>query len=414
MKTSVARTWRKITSKLHPPLPVSPRDSQRLLSLLNTSFQQQLDREHLADSSGNEHYTNLHLQSILTDPLFDAKPRTRTLFNDRNRFSGKSLRQLQDHINRPMDAFKERVSRGTADLGAAKLFLSTQYKICMASPAATPRAAMQSSGAASMILQWLWSSGLEDTGLFLMDQSFVALLVPFLLAEGQHSRIVRWLHRCSDGGDLALSSPHGLDAHRIQALLFPRLINQELKFGGGLESAITLYLQIVTRLRSSESTSRPIKFFVTQGAWILTNNILRFLKAAEREPSNLEPFFETTMKLTMDPLLRATQRVYFQKPPNPQAALTYFQHTSVQAIEKIRAKRRPHIVLLGMRAAEMFLHDGRQPEALWIMEFLQANFAHEIGSPLPRISETLAFDEHKKLLKREEKSLQLLGTLAVQ
>lgn len=301
-----------------------------------------------------------------------------------------------------MDAFKERVSHGTANLGAAKLFLSTQYRLCLASPAATPRAAIQSSGAASVILRWLWSSGIEDTGEFLMDQAFVTLLVPFLVAEGHHSQIWRWLYRCSDRGDPAFSNIHGPDTYRLQGFLFVRLIKEEIKNGDGLESAITLFLRIVGRLWSSKPINSAILYDMTSGAWILT---LRILKAAEPEPSNLQSFADAIRKFLIDPRLRATTYVFFQKPPNPQPALLYFQNASVQAIEKISANRRPHVVLLGLRAAELFLDDGRQTEALWIMDFLQENFARELGTPPPRVSRISSFDERK--------SLHLLDTLAV-
>src|SRR5690348_15716553 len=95
------RVLSTLASKIHPQLPLSPRESQQLLTLLTTSFRAHLDREHpLPESSQNRHtqkptgsnarrasspaqatssYASAtqHIDSILTNPLFAVKPRRR-------------------------------------------------------------------------------------------------------------------------------------------------------------------------------------------------------------------------------------------------------------------------------------------------------------------------------------------------
>lgn len=393
---------------------MSPRESQRLLSLLNASFKQQLDREHSADSSNNEHYANLHLQSILTDPLFDAKPRTRASSINERQSNLKRLEQLQNHKKRPMEAFKERVSQGIADLETANYFLRIQHEDCLASPAATPREAMQSSGVASTILQWLWSSGMEDSGKFLKDQEFIARLVPFLVVEDQHSHILRWLHQCTKPDGTPFSSLHGLDTNRIQAFLFAKLIKEETRIGGGLESAIALFCRTVADLRSSGWTMSSMQTGSIQAAWILTKAILRLPKAAESEPRIIRPFLETMNYLPADPQLSATICVFLQKKPDPQPALKCFRKMFTNAKVSPKVGRRLHVVHLGLRAADLFLQDGRQTEALWIMECLQTNFAQELGSPLSQTRKLFVTDDAEKMSRSEETSLHLLDTLTVQ
>ncbi|CAD6592310.1 MAG: hypothetical protein ASARMPREDX12_005974 [Alectoria sarmentosa] len=413
MKTSVARTWNSLASKLHPPLPLSLRDSQRLLSLLNASFKKQFDRTHPADSSSNEHYASLHLQSILTNPLFDAKPRTRASPSSKSQSSGKRLEQLQNHMKRPMDAFKERVSQGTADLRTAKFFLLIEHKDCLASPATTLREAMQSSGVASTILQWLWSSGIEDTGAFLRDRQFVLRLIPFLVAEGQYSRIMRWMDRCNNPEETPFSSLHGERKYRLQSFLFERLILEETRVENGLDTAIALFLRIMADVRSFGLANKHMRSIAIHAAWVLTKAILRLPKAVEPEPSNVQHFLETMRSLNVDPLLTATICVYLPKRPDPQPTLTYFQNISAEAIASTSPRQQPYIMSVGLKAAELFLQDGRQSEALWIMEFLQTNFARELGLPLPRTRKISLTDGREKRLEREEASLYLLDTLTV-
>ena len=318
-------------------------------------------------------------------------------------------------MNRRMDAFKERVSQGTADLGTAKFFLRIEHKNCLASPATTPREAMQSSGVASAILQWLWSSGLEDTGAFLRDQEFVGRLIPFLVAEGQYSRVMRWLDRFNNPEETPFSSLHGdgVDKYRLQGFVFERLILAETKVGNGLDSAITLFLRIIAGVRSFGLPKKSMRSTAKDAAWILTIAILRFSKAVEPEPSIVQQFLETVRTLNVDLLLSAYIYVYLPKRPDPQPTLTYFQNTSAKAIASASPRRQPYIILLGLRAAELFLQDGRQSEALWIMEFLRINFARQL-----EIFKTSVRHGNGKMSEIEseieEKSLYLLDTLTVQ
>ena len=316
-------------------------------------------------------------------------------------------------MKRPMDAFKERASQGMADLKSATYFLDLQYKDCLASPAATPRVAMQSSGAASTILQWLWASGMEDTGEFLKDSIFVSRFVPFLVAEGQQSRVLRWLHQCHSPDETPYSSLRGLDTERIEALLLKRLIKEETRVGDGLDSAINLFVRIVAGFRNARLTKSSKQYIATQAAWTLTNSICRLPQAALPEAIIVRPFLETMRMFNKDPLLNATVCVYLQEPPDPQPALTYFRNASGKASLETSAMKQPHTVLLGLRAAELFLRDGRQTEALWIMGFLRTNFAKELGWPLDPVRKPLVLDEPGTLSREEERSLHLLDTLAV-
>ena len=424
MKTAAARTWKSLTSKIHPPLPMSPRESQRLLSLLNASFKEQLDREHTTASSSNEHHATNHLQAILTNPLFDAKSRTRAYSGSKSVHSGKLLGQLQDHMKRPMDAFKDQISQGVADLNSAKFSLGLQYKDCLASSAATPREAMQTSGAASTILQWLWATGMEDTGEFLKDKDFVCRFVPFLVSEGQHSRVLRWLHQCHSQDETPYTSLRGLDTEGIECLLLTRLIEEERIYGDGLDSAINLFVGTVSEFRNVWLTRDSKHNIAAQAAWTLIKSICRLPQALLPKavlPKAILPkaiiirqFLETIRTFNKDPLLNAIVCVYLQESPEPQPALRYFRTIPCKALLEMSDQKRYYIVLLGMRAAELFLQDGRQTEALWIIGYLRTNFAKEPGWPLDAIRNSLVLNEPGTLSREEDRSLHLLDTLAMQ
>ena len=420
MKSKVAHTLKSLTSKLHGPLPLTPRSSQQLLSKLNASFKEQFDRQHLPVSQNTEEHANLHLQSILKDPLFDAKPPTRETSTSKTKSIGQTPGQPQNHKTQVLDAFRERASQGTVDLKMAKLCLSVQYAACMTSCDATPRQAMQTSGAGSTILQWLWSSGMEDAGLFLDDRHFVDMLVAFLVAEGQQSRISRWLQRCHRLGERPFLNISEVDASRIAKRLFHRLIRQEIRIGDGLESAIDLFLRTVADLRSVGFEGMFMTTTSKYAAWEVVRTILDFWKFSEPRPPCFHAFEQTVRSMTPSAYFDACLGVSIQEKLDPQPALTWFQ-SSEELQQKIKHPRqRIGIVLLGLRAAEIFLKDGRQKETLWIMEFLRVNFKPELGLTKSREPRAMLrsrfvplFPEPECLLKNEERNLQLLDTLIV-
>ena len=419
MNLKVAGAWKSLNSKIHPPLPMTARDSQQLLQLLNASFKQQLDRKHPAALSITEDHTDHHLQSILTNPLFNTKSRTRDTSTDKGQRIGQSLGQLhlQDHMKQPMDVFKKRVSEGTANLQTAKLCLGLQNKACMARSAATRREAMRTSGAASTILQWLWSSGLEDKGLFLDDRLFISLLMPFVVAEGQQSRISRWLQRSHRFGGNQLSSISGLDRDRIHGL-FAKLVGEEIHIGDGLESAINLFLRTVADLRSSGLSGKATGGLAIPTAWLLIAEIIRLPKSKGPQPTLLNAFLKTTREITSSAraVLNATLCVYIQERPDPQPVVDLFHNISAKAIKYTGASRRAQVVRLGLRAAELLLQDGRQEQAFSIMKHLQTNFAWELGSP--QVSQVATPVRPYKSpgprdLRDEDVTLTLLDTLPV-
>lgn len=292
MKTTIAGTWKSLVWKLHP-LSMSSQESQRLRVSLNDSFKQQLDREHKDNPSSNENNIDCHLLGILTDPLL-SYPRKPFYLSNKNPLSSK----LQSHTSWPMDSFKDRVSQGRASLETAAFYLHVQRQICFRSSAATTREVMRSSGAASIILQWLWSSGNEETGAFLLDHAFCSNLINFLVAEGQLSPVLRWLRRCNTPEEMPFSSLHGAkrSLNYIEGRLFRSLIRAEMNLGHGLESAMTLCIQTVASLQSSGSTGISTQLGAARAVSILTKALCG-PKAAEPKPSIVRDFFEMTRNL---------------------------------------------------------------------------------------------------------------------
>lgn len=397
-------SWTSLVSKIHPPLPMSPRESARLLALLNSSFKHQLDRQHSAFLPDSKHHTTNHLRSILTNPLFDDRGGSRGM-----RSKDKPFGRLQDLVKKPMDVFREQVSAGTATLQTACLCLQAQYNSCLASPDNTLTNAMRASRAGTTVLEWLWSSGMEESRRFFGTREPFELLVPFLVAERQHDRILQWLRRFYAEASRDWAPEIGW---RYRNLLFD-FIKAELSLGKGLESATAFFIEVARGAQDSEFGCNKLNGAFTLVAYYLTTRLIAVPKSAELQISTLEPFinlsksFSTTKRPTC---LAALQALYLARNPSPREALLYFQGFSPKKIEELTLERRSRIINMGLKTAELCLDLNRQAEALHIMDFLQSNFRSEIVSH--RIP-----DHNKKNKgssdKAEDQSLHLLNSLAI-
>lgn len=397
--------WKSLMSKIHPPLPLSPRESQRLLSLLNTSFKQQLDRYHPANL---EQDAGLHLRSILSNPLFQAKFSNGDGFvTDGRRKKEQVLGVLQNLARMPTEIFQGQVSAGTATMDVAKLCLRTEHKNCFASPTTRLGDAMSTSGMGSLVLEWLWASGLEDSKAFLTDWEFVRQIVPFLVAEKQQDRIWRWLHGRQSSSHLASLSRPNAYATKDRSNLLLQLVSADHTYGQGLESAVNRYIRSIDY---SHRAGLRLHQVHSAAGWYLTLALSNTPKVAQMEWSTVQRFMKAVMSFSRTrSLIVAYHWMYFAKDPSPEEALTYFQELSPDY--RFPKSKSHHVVLLGLKAAEIFIENGREAEALWLMDYLRTNFRDEIGAH--SISRRSSLVEEDRQVE-EEKTLRSLDTLAIQ
>ncbi|TDZ67579.1 hypothetical protein CTRI78_v002895 [Colletotrichum trifolii] len=195
---------------IHQPLPLSKKDSTKLLDLLKTTFRKNLDKEHgwaseYTESTGTpavlntKHHhskqhasrdfhrrpTDQHLKQILSNPLFKMGVD----------FKGVAPAAPRD----PMDVFDEAVAKGLMTRKAAMGCLLAKRQGITQSSAISVHDAMATSNAGLRVLQWLRSSGEERTLDFLADRRFVWALVPFLVAEGLEEVAWEWGDRLIRG-----------------------------------------------------------------------------------------------------------------------------------------------------------------------------------------------------------------------
>lgn len=420
MKASTISGLRYLTSKIHPPLPLSPRESQQLLSLLNASFRQQLDREHPNHLSKKVGIADNHFRSILSNPLFtNSRIRPQSSASLKSSQPGNSFEKLQHLVSNPMDHFKQQVAEGAANLETARQCL----RACLRNWTALQRdETIKAHGPTKVcgpILHWLWSRGSHQSLEFLEDKKFLALLMPFLVLEGRKQVIRQWLQmlsdtlRCLPVGEKEVSAQVS-----VQAALLKLYIKTIIQYGGGLSEALTEFLTIV----NEASTWVYPHSSWTSSALAPAGKGLAFLLTRSSSTTKCSADQYTAFLRALDTWVSPATIAYFSAalplhhPLNPDAApsLRYLQARSLKTLAKSNSYSRQRIVCLCLDTAQILLLKRHHTDASWVMGFLQDNFAEEIGCG--QFSHTTdAFKNPKVTVNEtaETTNLRLLEQLAV-
>ncbi|KAF9871434.1 hypothetical protein CkaCkLH20_11081 [Colletotrichum karsti] len=189
---------------IHQPLPLSSKESQKLLNVLKTSFRQNLDKEHgwttedadtptsktpsskhSARESSHRRPTDRHLRSILSNPLFKSAVKSNDL----------AFAAPRD----PMDVFEEAAAKGMMTIKAATGCLRAKRQQILQSSALSVHDAIKDSMAGLQVVRWLRSSGEERTLEFLTDRHFVHELARFMVPEGLEEVAWEWAGRMMTG-----------------------------------------------------------------------------------------------------------------------------------------------------------------------------------------------------------------------
>ncbi|MCJ1253297.1 Saccharopine dehydrogenase [Lignoscripta atroalba] len=420
MKTSTILSFRSLTSKIHPPLSLNPRETQKLLSLLTASFRQQLDQEHPRPATKEAHVTDNHFYTILTNPLFrvpSAKRRTPRVFGDHGHDT--TLGDLQGLIRRPLEHFNQQVAAGTATIGTAQHCLDAHLKNLIASPSDDTKKVLRSSQAGAVILSWLWASGLEKSTNFLEDQSFVNALMPFMVAEGREQHVWRWLERLQDSlirgqidGSRAIFQNVSTQAHILQ-----RLILSKNRFENTLDGAMETFLQASDIITSSPQTLRSYASKILAPAAKSLFSLLT--QPQKRVLLRLGTFNSFVRKMDVwtskGGYYHVLLLLHHPKHPDGSPALRYLKDMDSNTLEKLNIRKRRNIIHMSLKAAQTLLTQKRDVDAAWIMAFLQENFAQEIGSAAshPETTTTVMRQERPQE-SNETTNLRLLEALAGQ
>lgn len=387
---------------MHPQMPLNPRESQKLLALLQTSFRQHLDREHPVAMSEGRNATNDHLQSILQSPFFEAEPKKRRLSSPERRNSSPRS-QIQEFLERPMEYFRERVVAGTATLDTAILCLTAQYKKLVA-PSRASKTQIKPSNTGSTILSWLWSSGIAKSISIQKHHEFVKLLTPFLVVEGHGNQIWRWIMQLESSWDTSL--PGGLCITYQRHVLF-MMIQSEVEFGGGWISSANMFMQMLGEVRSTKRTDYVYQGLFGKAGAYLCFELIQASRRNEIKVEEYDKFYQAVVSWsTRLSYHHGYLEVYHPQKPIVNSALHYLKEWTPEKGYRNRT------VQLALKTTEVLLSKNLREDAWWVMDFLQSEFGQDLG--LSSASEDFARDppqQETAIRQEEEISLRSLEAL---
>lgn len=400
--------FRPITSlahfKIHPPLPLNPRESKQLLNLLTTSFRQQLDREygafrsevggsgkalscsapsnptlgkrrrHSQSRSESRLPADRHLHSILTNPLFSHVPGN----------SGICTHSPRD----PMDIFDEACAKGFMKVEYALACLRAKKNTIVQSSVLSLREAMKESGAGSKVLRWLTSSGVADNVTFLQDEVFSEILVDFLVAEGLQVAVWIWMDKLMATLPTTNMRQAVDPTVKSAANLLNVLVKAEASGYVSLDLAYTSFMKAKYLLDKMQYPLRPVLakagLFLSRESTFKSSLHLASSPMIYNDFLDIIPAFTARRELHFSHLL-----LHHPANPNTDPALRFLQ--KVKADVSISAEipsqgssgRKTYpdsrIISLGLDTAKLLLQKEENVDARWVMSFLQETYAKQLG-----------------------------------
>lgn len=267
----------KAWSKIHPPLPRTPRESQQLLSALTSSFRRQLDTEFPTSEAPDRardggqrtskpdsavHMADRHFQDILENPLFRVVP-SKEQHGWQRVNSGRLAKE-------PMMIFDELAASGSVT--HERLFQCLQCQFLLSSTAKGDLVgAMRASKAGSKVISWWFASEPKVRKRLFNSNKAPKYLVKFLAAEGLQDTVMVWLRML-----LRPNNEGHISAHPLFSYLLSDFLIAEIEYGHGLGSALGYYIQACQLI--SSLNGQPIKQYDEGQKKTLTYGALKLNK----------------------------------------------------------------------------------------------------------------------------------------
>lgn len=352
MKKTAVLELKKAWSKIHPPLPRTPRESQALLNALTSSFRRQLDQEYPvaepSSSSGDRarnqsrnngekrrggsgggsgestkadsaaHMTDQHFLNILDNPLFRVVP------SKQQQLQQQQQQQTNAHGERvrkePMAVFDELVASGLVSQETIGPCLKSQNALSMAAKEGRVES-MRASRAGSKFLSWWHSIDSEQRAGALLWPKVTMYVVRFLVAERQQQTVLSWWRMAIRGGQDALVVR---DPGAIGTML-GYFLQAETGLGqGGLKSALAYHHQACQMVSAAndqplEQVSKPCQHALSRATAMLNRSIiLRGLDGTKGVPGPLyDEYMDANHAVLSNTLLAHAMPVYHPTTPDP-------------------------------------------------------------------------------------------------
>ncbi|KAL4882917.1 hypothetical protein BJY04DRAFT_36465 [Aspergillus karnatakaensis] len=377
-------------SKINPPLPRTPRESEKLLNAITSSFRRELDREHPPTASPSDQSsaasnidntirthrrnphssaqaTDAHLSTILNNPLF------RVPLDGPDDISGRAQKVVRKWAKDPMVAFDQHVASGSATVEVAVDCLSRQLVIVSTESGENFRKALRDSKAGSRIVSWWLSLSPRMRVRFLSHHKGPHFFCKFIAAEDSQDVIMGWLELLAETNLDLPELVQPVQASRYFKNLLVALLEAEFECGGGLESCIRYYMKAYRLLESSADRPLPLAdTFRLPLSIICQLLVLNARSKAEKVPADLYEEFQTTVP-NVTPARHATATVSIYHPTHPDAKLfvKFVRNLPPQTIESWHASKRQGLMQVAADAVHLVAEAENWEDCILLARFVQ-------------------------------------------
>jgi hypothetical protein len=380
------RAFSSLASKIHPQLPLTARESQQLLNLLTTSFRSHLDREYPAGPSeappsstttqivkveqhrrppSSYDSASEHIDSILSNPLFARRPLRRGS-------DSAAANALKD----PLAWFLDQVAVGTADMSKASLCLDVWQRSQTKTKGRRGSLSNGDGRPASMIAEWLRTSGEESSKNFLISlpatngaprRSLLHRLVPLLLAEGNHAPLWRWYtYKPEDASILS----------KAQTTPFKgQLLKEMINAARTRDEAFAIFQQAYI-LAETGKRNADVKSLQVAGARLV--DMIVADSQVSCTPELYEQFALSThgWLFTWKPVVQAMLCLCHPKDPDPQPGLKIIRNPdSILVPTLLKQSRQKFLVRMCLGVAQQLVKEEKFAEAQIAMQFTKEHFS---------------------------------------
>lgn len=400
----VLSPWKVFTSRIHPPLPRSRREAEELLEAMTTSFRQNLDEHHppvkvrRSTRSVEEPRplpTDNHLAPILNHPLFNN-----VRSSDPHGRSGPPLPRKpkpEPKSKAPLDVLRDAMARGAANPETLLRCLKADLSVRSSEVNVAER--LRTSGVAETIVSWFAAASTEQRRVAFHNKHLMAVVMPYMVSSRLHTDVVSWSEPLWDLSPTSESSDTFLDTCLLNMVF--EFIAAEITYGGGINSALKLYVELC-RLASSSGMTRRSRhalrrsnFYLMQ--WISVHEV-RLRKTPI--PSKLYDEFGSFFKELQCPALYESMfPIYHPTSPEPDAALAYFRE--YHDIQGASETHRGRLLRVSLKAAELCLQTGRVADAQWLLAYAKQflpEYSERVQSAEDRSSEAVSVGVLDQLL----------------
>jgi hypothetical protein len=378
--TKALQSLKNLFPPINAPLPLTRQESQKLLDALKTSFRNNLDREHgpvhdataapamsarSSRSSDETHYrpTDRHVQAILSNPLFSYKVG-----------ASKSQKIKRD----PMDVFDEAVAKGMMTFQSAAGCLIAKREQIITSNSIIVRKPLATPGAGLRVVQWLRSSGAEDTMAFAQHPTLMRILTQFMVAEGLEIIAWEWVSRLLQSDNSKFANDSTAAARNLLRCIFES--NIKVSSGESLDETYGTIVQAHAKFGSYQELDPVFQTTWHRLAWLSTVD-------AWRRPRPSEPLFDAfvnsavVIKPENPQIPQAHLGLHHPTQPTHERALRYFEiirdeHT----LTSTQANYSKRIIAMGLDTISRLTQLGQDAEAQWILNLLQSKYASYFGN----------------------------------